>query len=437
MMRLISLAPILFLLSGSVLAGTPTIQHWTSDHDLKVYFVRTDALPMVDIQLTFDAGSARDSDMPGLASMVNSLLAEGAAGRSAGDIAREFEDRGARFSSGSGRDSARVSLRSLNAPDTLSRSVDVLAKVVSRPNFDQDPIERERRRMLVALRNAERNPGAVAQRTFWSRVYGDHPYGSPPGGTEDSLQAIDREALLAFHQRYYVTRNAVLTIVGDLSRAEAEQIALHLGEALPAGERAERLPEPRPHEQSETVRIDMPSSQNVILVGDVGYARGDEAHFDLFVGNHILGGSGLVSRLGVAMREERGLSYGVSSSFSPMTAAGPFSITTQVRTDRTDEALELIHQQLDALRDDGPSDDEVDDAIRNITGSFPLNLDSNSKIAGFVSTIAFHGLPLDYLETFSERVEAVTATSIRESLQARLDPERMITVIVGPDAEDD
>ncbi len=424
------------ILPAAATAGGPAIQNWTTDQGLDVYFVRSDALPMVDISLTFDAGSARDGDLPGLASMTSSLLAEGAGGRDAGDIARSFEDRGARFSSGSGRDSADVSLRSLNAPDTLSRSVDVLAKVISRPDFPEDAIERQRRRMMVALNNAERDPGSIASRALWSALYDDHPYANPPGGTAESLQAIDRGALVDFHRRHYTSSNAVLTMVGDLSRAEAEQIALHLAESLPVGEALEPLPDAPSTPEARTIRIEAPSSQTVIVKGQIGYARGDDDHFDLFVGNHILGGSGLVSRLGVAMREERGLSYGVSSRFQPMVAAGPFLVSTQVRTDRTDEAHEVIRDHLRGIRDEGPSDDEVSDAARNITGSFPLNLDSNSKIAGYVSSIAFHGLPLDYLEIFPRRIDQVTTESVHAALRDRLDPENMITVIVGPDAED-
>ncbi len=422
---------------GIATAGSsPEIQQWTTDHGLDVYFVRSDALPMVDLTLTFDAGSARDGDLPGLARMTSNMLSEGAGGDSAGDIARSFEDRGARFSTSSGRDNAQVSLRSLNAPATLSRSVDILTKVVSRPDFPEDALQRERRRMLVALRNAERNPGAVAQRVLWQALYGEHPYASPPDGSEESLQAIERDDLVAFHHRYYVRENGLLTVVGDLSRAEAEQIALHLGESLAAGAAAPPLPDAPEEVESEEIRITMPASQTVILAGQPGYARGDDAHFALYVGNHILGGGGLVSRLGIAMREDRGLSYGVSSGFRPMAAAGPFMVRTQVRTDRTDEALEVLRDNLHAIRDDGPDPQELDDALRHITGSFPLNLDSNSKIAGFVSTIAFYDLPLDYLDTFTDRVNAVTAADVREAFQARLDPERMVTVLVGPDTED-
>ncbi len=427
----------LFCLSPLALAGGPVIQHWTTERGLDVHFVRTDSLPLVDIQLTFDAGSARDGGTPGLARLTSRMLTQGAGGKDAAALARAFEEQGARYSTESGRDTASVTLRSLNAPRTLSRSVDSLARMVGKPDFPEDALERERRRMLVGLQTSRQNPGSVANQAFWEALYPDHPYGSPPGGTEESLLEISREDLQAFHQRHYGIANAGLAIVGDISRAEAEQIALHLEQALPDGEALEPLPDVDMPTEAKEVRIEFPSSQTHVLVGQPGYARGDDRHFPLFVGNHILGGSGLVSRLGIAFREERGLSYSVSSGFSPMVAAGPFRISTQVRSDRTEEALETIHALLDDLRDNGPGDEELDDAIRNITGSFPLNLDSNSKIAGYVATIGFHGLPLDYLDTFPDRIREVTADEVRDSLQSAVDRDRLITVIVGPEAKDD
>ncbi len=422
---------------GSADVGGPQIQHWTTDRGLNVYFVRAEALPLVDAELTFDAGSVRDGDLPGLASLTSRMLTQGAAGLDAAALARNFEDLGARYSTDSGRDTASVTLRSLNAPSTLSRAVEGLSRLVSRPDFPEDALERERRRMLVSLRNDRQNPSAIARRAFWEALYPDHPYGAPPNGTEDSLQAITRDDLRAFHQRYYTIANATLTLVGDISRAEAEQIALHLEGGLRPGEPADPVPPaPEPGEARE-IRIAFPSSQTHVLVGHPGYPRGAEAHYALYIGNHVLGGSGLVSRLAHEFREERGLSYSVSSNFSPMRAAGPFRVSTQVRSDRLEEALETLHQLIAEFRAEGPTESEMEDAVRNITGSFPLSLDSNSKIAGLVSTVGFHGLPLDYLDRFPGEIEAVNREQVIEALQQHIRPERFVTVIVGPDAEDD
>lgn len=414
-------------------ADGPRIQHWTTQNGVRVYFVPTDALPIVDLSLLFDAGSARDGSLPGLASMTSSLLAEGAAGQDAGTIARRFEAQGARFSTSSGRDSASVSLRSLSEQEPLTGALDALMDVLSRPDFPETAVDRERRRMQVSLNRSRNDPGSIASRTFWEAAYGDHPYASPPGGTEDSLEAISREDIRNFHDRYFVTGNATLALVGDLSRERAEAVAERIDASLQSGDRADPLPPAPLPDDGRVIRVPFNTAQSHIVMGQPAYARGDDAHFPLYVGNHILGGSGLVSRLAIEMREERGLSYSVSSHFNPMQANGPFMMRTQVRSDRTEEARSVLLDNLTDFRESGPDADELDDAIRNITGSFPLNLDSNSNIVGYVGSIGFHRLPLDYLDAFPENVEAVTAEAVRTAFGNHVHPSRMITVIVGPD----
>lgn len=413
------------------------IQHWTSDDGLDVYFVQSETLPMVDVRLTFDAGSARDGDQPGVASLTSNLLSEGAGGLDAGEIARGFEDQGARFSTSSGRDSASVSLRTLNEPDTMSAAVEALTRVVREPDFPEAAVDREGRRMLVGLRNSRNDPGSIAREAFWDALYGDHPYANNPNGTEESLGNLERDDVSAFFERYYIAETASLAIVGDISRAEAEAIAEHLGGSLRSGERPDPIPEPEPTDKAgETIHIPFSTNQSHVLQGQIGYQRGDEDHFPLYVGNHILGGSGLVSRLAEEMREERGLSYSVGSRFQPMTRSGPFFVNTQIRADRTEEALDVLGNTVRSLRDDGPEEDELRRSIRNITGSFPLQLDSNRSILGYVAVIGFHDLPLDYLDTFQDNVEAVTADDVRDALQRRIDPEKFTTVIVGPQDEE-
>lgn len=412
----------------------PDIQHWITG-GVDVYFVKSEALPIVDLSLVFDAGSARDGELPGLASMTSNLLSEGAAGMDAGDIARRFERQGARFSTSSGRDTASVSLRSLSEPETLGAAVDALADVIGRPDFPEAAVERERGRMQVSLNRTKRDPGSIASRTFWQTAYPGHPYAIPPDGTEESIAAISRDDVQAFHRRHYVDGNATLALVGAISREQAEQIARAVGEALPAGESAPDLPAAPMLEESTIVRIPFNSTQSHIIMGHAAYARGDDAHFPLYVGNHIVGGGGLVSRLAEEMREKRGLSYSISSSFNPMQVAGPFQISTQVRSDRTDEARQVLLDTLSDFRANGPTDQELEDAIRNITGSFPLNLDSNSSLVNYVANIGFHDLPLDYLDTFTDNIEAVTADDVRTQFTRRLHPDQMITVIVGPEED--
>jgi zinc protease len=417
----------------SATAFAVPIERWETSNGLSVHFVRTETLPLLDLIITFDAGSARDGELPGLASVTSALLDQGAAGLDADTIAQRFDDQGARFSASSSRDQTQLQMRSLNAPQTLGRTIHTLTQVLAQPDFPDDALERTRARMLIGLQQAERSPAAVAEQRLWEALYPGHPYASPPAGTVEGLRQVTREDLLGFHQRHYTRRNAVLTLVGDISRIEAEQIARTIAEALPPGTPAEPLPPAPPTEGPATVRVAMPGTQTVVLRGQVGHARGDARHFELLVANHIVGGSGLASRLGVAMREERGLSYGVSSSFSPMRVAGPFVIRTQVRNDRVDEALAVLDAEFADIAKRGFGDAEFEDAIHNISGGFPLSLDSNAGIASLVAMVAFHRLPDDYLRVFTTRVMAVDRESATKSWLGLIDADRMVTVLVGPE----
>jgi zinc protease len=191
------------------------------------------------------------------------------------------------------------------------------------------------------------------------------------------------------------------------------------------------LPDPVPLGAAQTREIQFPSSQSHVIMGHPGITRTDPDYFPLYVGNYILGGSGLVSRLSVEVREKRGMSYSVFSDVIPLRVPGVFLMGLQTRNGQRVEAAGLARTTLENFRRDGPNEAELQAAKKNITGGFPLRLDSNRKITDQVATIAFYGLPLDYLDEFPLRVEAVTAQQIRDAFQRRIDPNRMATVIVG------
>ena len=413
-------------------AQAPRIQHWTTPNGARVYFVETHELPMVDVRVVFAAGSARDGGKAGLAALTAALLDQGAGGRSADAIAEALEGVGAVLGTESARDMAAVTLRTLSEPRLAEVAYGVLADVVARPDFRPADFARERARMEVALRVALQRPGELAARAFYRAVYGNHPYASPPGGTPESVRALTRADVVAFHRRWYVARNAVVAIVGDLDRAGAERLARRITAGLPAGEPAPPLPPVRPLERARTVRIGHPSTQAHVWMGQPGMRRGDPDYFALYVGNHVLGGSGLVSRLFKAVREERGLSYSVYSYFFPMAAEGPFVAALQTKAEQAEEALRVLRAEIGRFVREGPTEAELAAAKRNITGGFPLRIDSNRRIAEYVAMIGFYRLPLDWLERFNARVEAVTVERVREAFRRRLHPDRMVTVIVGP-----
>lgn len=433
--QVLATALLLFVAQHGVRAA-PLIQHWQTETGSRVYFVETRELPMVDVRLMFDAGAARQpAGRHGLAALVSSLLDQGAGGLDATGISFEFERLGAQYGADSGYDYATVSLRSLADPALLEPAIVNLRRVIAEPDFPIKAVERQKQRLQVAIERKRQAPAEIARDAYQAAMYGDHPYAHPLSGTQDSIASLTRAQVANFHRDYYSARNARLVIVGDLDKEQAAALADALTAGLAQGQ-AQGQPPPLPAveqpAQGEKIRIEHPSSQVHILLGQPGLKRGDPDHFPLYVGNHILGGGGFVSRLYEEIREKRGLSYGAYSYFSPRREAGPFTASLQTRGGQQGQALQVLRDTLRTFIQEGPTPEELDAAKKNISGGFPLRLDSNREILGYTAMIAFYGLPLDYLDTFIEKVNAVTLEQIREAFQRRLQPERFITVMVGP-----
>jgi len=407
------------------------IQHWVTDNGVRVYFVPAPELPMVDVMVTFAAGSVRDDGHPGLASMASTLLDMGAAGLSADELAERIESLGAELSTSAAREMATVSLRSLSDRAHLDPALVILADVLARPNFDAKDFERERQRKLVGLRRSEQSPSTIASYRYYAAVFGEHPYAHRPSGTEDSVKALKLDWVKAFYKRYYVAHNAVVSIVGDLDRKAAEALVQQISSGLQGGSRAAALPPVTPLQSANEVRIFHPSTQTHVRMGAPGMHRGDPDYFPLYVGNHVLGGGGLVSRLHEEVREQRGLSYSVNSYFSPMEQDGPYRLSLQTRNDQLDEALAVMRKTLQDFVDEGPTEKELVASKKNITGGFPLRISSNSGIIGHLNMIGFYDMPLDYLDTFNDHVMAVSREQIIDAYQRRVSPDTMATIIVG------
>jgi zinc protease len=425
------IALVLVMLLPSLAQAIPEIQHWQTDNGSRVVFVPVSGLPMVDIRIVFDAGSARDAGKSGLAALTNGLLAEGAAGLSAQQIAERFEAVGALFSNDAQRDMAYLGIRSLSEKKYLNTAIQTLSSVLTSPDFPAEAFARELAHMKVAAESRQQSPGDIAEEAFYKAIYHDHPYASPVAGTPQSLQHLSVDDVRAFYQQYYVAKNAVIAIVGALDRAQAEELVAQISAALPAGERAAALPPVPELDKAQEIRIDYPSQQSHIYVGQPGMKRDDKDYMALYVANHPFGGSGFASRLVETVREKRGLAYSVYSYFMPMREDGPFLMALQTRSDQTEEALGLLREELAKYLEQGPSESELQASINNITGSFPLNLDSNSKLLGYIAMIGFYDLPLDYLQSFVTRVETVSADEAHAAMRQRIHPDRLVTVVVG------
>jgi zinc protease len=409
------------------------IQNWEASTGARVYFVESRDLPMLDVSVEFPAGSSRDTRASsGLASLTLRLMRLGANGMNEDEIARKLADVGANMNPTFDVDRAGYSLRTLSSEAEQHQALQVLARVLQAPAFPEAVLEREKARVVAGLKESDTKPESIAARTFLTLVFGDHPYGLRTAGEPDTVANLSRSDLLGFYQSHYNADRAVVAIMGDVTRARAEQIAEELTAALPRT--AASLPPipPVPALAAAVERdIEHSSAQAHILLGQPGMKRSDPDYFPLWVGNYILGGGGFNSRLSHQVREKRGLSYSVYSFFAPFQQAGPFQIGLQTRGDQAKEALAVVRQVVSQYVADGPTEQELDGAKQNLLGGFALRIDSNRKIHDYLGVIGFYRLPLDYLDTFTTKVEAVTLDQIRDAFRRRIQPDRMATVVVG------
>jgi zinc protease len=411
--------------------AVPKIETWETPSGAEVLFVSARELPIVDVRIVFDAGSARDGGKPGLASLTAAMLTEGAGGLDADTVAERIEGVGAELSTGASRDNGFAQMRSLSENEALEVAIDTLKKVLTAPAFDQSEFERVRENRLTELRLAEQDPGDVGQKALYRAIFGEHPYASDPSGTAESVSALSVENLRRFHQRFYGASNATVAIVGDLDRTQAEALADRITADLPSVGPAPPLPPVPELDQASLDEITFPSSQTHIYAGQPGMRRGDPDYFPLYVGNHILGGSGLVSLLMEEVREKRGLSYSVYSYFIPLARSGPFLMGLQTKTAQAEQAQSVLLDTLTRFIERGPTAAELEAAVKNITGGFPLRIAGNNKIVGYLSVIGFYDLPLDYLDQFQDRIRSVSAEQIRDAFQRRVDPQKLALVMVG------
>jgi zinc protease len=430
------IAAALLLFAATCAQAILPIQYWQTRSGARVYFVENRSLPMLDVSVAFPAGAGFDSrDKAGVASMTNHLMRLGAEGLDEQAIASQLADVGAQLGGQFDTDHAGLSLRTLSNRAERDRALGILARLLARPVFPEAVLAREKARLTATIRESDTRPDTIASVTFYRLLYRDHPYGQRATGDAATVERIAREDLIEFHRLRYVSRHAVVAMIGDVSREEAAAIAEELTAGLPEGATGvPDLPSVSALQEPATRIITHPATQSHILVGAPGMRRDDPDFFPLLVGNQILGGGGFVSRINEEVRQKRGLAYAAYSYFSPLKEAGPFVIGMQTQRDQAPEALKLVRATLRDFLVHGPTEAELTAVKKNMIGGFALRIDSNRKIHGYLNLIGLYRLPLTYLDDFVGNVERVTVADIRRAF-ARLDTERMVTVIVGGENE--
>ncbi|MBE2263576.1 MAG: insulinase family protein [Burkholderiaceae bacterium] len=423
---------------NSALAALP-IQHWTQASGAQVWLVDSPSIPMVDVQIDFDAGSRRDpAGQAGLAAVTAGMLSKGVAAQGGApaldenQLGEAWADLGASFGAGASGDRMSFSLRSLTEPDLLDRAAALAARQIASPLFPPDVWQRERERIAAGIREANTRPATIAGRAFSKAVYGDHPYGYEM--TEATLARIGVADMQAMYAAMVMPCRAKVTVVGALDRARADALVDTLLGGLPAGGACPQLPpvsEVAALTAPQPISLPFASAQAHVLIGQPGFRRSDPDYFALLVGNYILGGGGFVSRLTAEVREKRGLSYSVYSYFAPGLHAGAFTIGLQTRPDQAAQAVQVSREVLADFVANGPTEAELSAAKANLIGGFALRIDSNRKLLDNVANIAWNQLPPDYLDSWTQQIDKVTVADIKAAFARKLQPERMVTVVVG------
>lgn len=411
--------------------ASPAIQYWQTSNGARVYFVENHTLPMLDISVEFNAGSSMDThEKSGRASLTRHLLNVGAGGLSEDQITKALADVGAQLGGHFGRDRAGLSLRTLSSERERKQALDIFSRIIQHAEFPLDIVAREKTRTVAGLKEASTKPSYIASRELMKMLYGNHPYGFNGSGEIDTVNALQRNDLVEFYQSHYTAKNAVVAIIGDVDRLEAAAIAESLTDNLPVQGTINPI-SPVKIPGAQIKRITHSATQSHIQLAYPGLSRIDPDYFPLLVGNYIFGGGGFVSRLTEEIRQQRGLAYSVHSFFAPYKEQGPFQIGLQTKKEQSEEALTLTQKTLKDFVKNGPTEQELDAAKKNIIGGFPLRLDSNKKILGYLSMIGFYNLPLTFVDDYLAAVEAVTTEQIKQAFQRRIQPEGMVTVIVG------
>jgi len=431
----------LFSLFGLIASAQATlpIEQLESFNGARAYLVQTKSLPMVDIEVSIDAGDRYDpAGKSGLADLVAGLMTYGARGDkgllSEAQIADEIADLGANIGFSVSGERATLRIRSLSRKDLRDRAVQLAAAMLSAPSYDANIVAREKQRTITSLLEAETKPEYVLERRFKSMVYGNYPLAQSP--SVKSVFAITPADLAQFHKRFYRSDRMIVSIVGDVDQAQAKEIVQNLlkkipqtGPNIPTLTQLQRSPVEPLSEREVFIPFD--SQQAHIAMGMTAVTRNNPDYFPLLVGNYILGGGGFVSRLMSEVREKRGLAYSVFSYFSPGKDAGIFQAGLQTKSDQGALALEVMSQTIANFIANGPTVSELLAAKANLVNGYPLRIDNNRKLLDNVSSIVWNDLPLNTMEIWTQQVEAVTLDQVTAAFQKYLAMDRMKIVVLG------
>lgn len=417
--------------------AAPAFAERTLANGLRVVVARSTTLPIVSADLMFGGGASADpAGRPGVASMMTTLIDNGAAGMTAPEIAARVESLGARIGAGANLDSSSIYVTSPSA--TFAEAGALLRGIVRDPAFAAEELERERRRALDQLRVSMRNPGFVNQRVAFRAVYGDAPYGAPVGGTPASLEALTRDDLVAYHRNWWRPDNATLIITGGMEPAAAFALAEQLfGDWQRPSAPMPQMPADRAGTAAapRVIVIDNPDAdQASVSIVTRGIARTDEAYYPLVLANSALGGSS-TARLFQEVRVRRALSYGANSGLFTLRDKGLLMASAQTRNNAAPEVAQVMLAEIARLAAEPLTADVLDKRRTLISGSFGRQVETTQGLGNFLAGLAAQGLPMSEFGRYLSSIEAVTPEQVAAAVAAEIDPSRASIVIVGRASE--
>ncbi len=420
------------MLAFAAPAGATTIERVVSPLGIEAWLIREPAVPLVAVEFAFLGGAAQDpSGKAGTATLVASLLDEGAGEFDSKAFHQRLERKAVELSFSAERDSIRGSLRTLTA--NRDEAFDDLRLSLTAPRFDPSDVEVIRAQVVSLVRRETTSPNDMSSQRWFETAFAGHPYGRPVNGTLESVPGITVADLKDYSRRVLARDNLKIAVVGDIDAESVKVMLDRVFGALPA--KAELTPvatvTPQGLGRRIVVKLDVP--QAVVTFGGPGIPRQDPDFMAAYIVNHILGGGTFSSRLYQEVREKRGLAYSVNDSLVWLNHTSLLLGGTATRADRAGETVDLIDKEIHRLAEDGPTAEELAKAKAYLKGSFVLNLDTSSKIASFLLQLQLDGIGPDYMTRRPHLIDAVTLEDAKRVAKRLLEGGMLVTVVGRPE----
>ena len=409
------------------------ISEYETSNGIKVLYSKSENIPMIDIKITFDAGSNRDGNLKGLSMLTHNLLDEGTTKLSAEEIASSFESTGAVFNTSVNKDKSSISLRSLADKKYLGPSLKTFLNILSDSTFPLKELSLQKDRTVSTIIEDESDPSEISMNLFFKEIYKNYAYGYPSIGEKSIIKNISRKDIVNFYKNNLNQKTAKIAIVSSLSKKDVEALSEKISKSLERKDISvdKNTIQLKKDNKEKYIYKKFNSEQAHIYIGGLAIKRGAKNHLPLYVGNYIFGGSGFSARLMQELRVKRGYTYGVYSYIYPMKNIGPFVIGIETKSEQAQISVELIHNMLQEFIENGPTNEEIKHAKEAIINGFPLRVDSNSDILNYLSMINYYDLPMDYLAKFTENISKITKKDIISAFKEEIDYKNLTTLVVG------